>query len=477
MALNGVKGVSTQQTQAQTQPFKFSFQKETAADKLQKLLAEQKKKYDAMTPEQKAEYDKKAEAALMKSIEEAQEANKEKGFFGKIADSFKKDYKDVDSVGDFVKATVNRANRSGATAILGVGLGLLGGAALLKGVKGLSAASKTLAAASVLPAAAVMTSCSDDILNQDIDLTWKDEIPVKPRTITNTVEVPVIKHDTTYIDKPYPVHDTIYVDKPLPGDTVYLPGDTIYEKLPGDTIYVDKPIYLPGDTVYLPGEPIIVKDTVYVPQPADTITIEVPGPVVHDTIYQTITLPPDTITMRPDWHSEVNYYIDDMMDELGVKKEGEGEFTESFVTYDEHNSRVAKYILDPQASARDGSTLRYNRTFINWDDEAGTITPGKNEEHGKVDVSISETGDGLHILDQGQGVQTMDLNREGNLYMVQNKSGESTSPYEPTPLLQEGGFLSRGDFENSIKWNWQTGAMGHFTNAVRKKTDAPIKGE
>lgn len=475
--LDGVKGVSTQPTQGQTQPFTFTFQKETAADKLQKLLAEQKKKYDAMTPEEKAKYDKEAEAALAQSLKDASEANKEKGFFGRIADSFKKDYKDVDSVGDFVKATVDRANRSGATAILAVGATLLGGGALLKGIKGLSAASKTLAAASVIPAAAVMTSCTESPLDDVISIQDSVVLPVKPRTITNTVEVPVVKHDTTYIDKPYPVHDTIYVDKPLPGDTVYLPGDTIYEKLPGDTIYVDKPIYLPGDTVYLPGEPIIVKDTVYVPQPADTITIEVPGPVVHDTIYQTITLPPDTITMRPDWHSEVNSYLDEMMDELGVKQEGEGEFTESFVTYDEHNSRVAKYILDPQASARDGSTLRYNRTFINWDDEAGTITPGKNEEYGKVDVSLSETGYGLHILDQGQGVQTMDLNREGNLYMVQNKNGESTSSYEPTPLLQEGGWLSRGDFENSIKWNWQTGAFGHFTNATRKKTDAPIKGE
>ena len=428
MALDGVKGVSTQQTQGQTQPFTFTFQKETPAQQLQKLLAEQKKKYDAMTPEQKAQYDKEAEAALQQSLKESREATEKKGFFGRIADSFKKDYKDVDSVGDFVKATVDRANRSGATAILAVGATILGGGALVKGIKGLSAASKTLAAASVIPAAAVMTSCSDDLLDENYDIHTEEKLPVTPRTITNTVEVPVVKHDTTYIDKPYPVHDTIYVDKPLPGDTVYLPGDTIYEKLPGDTIYVDKPIYLPGDTVYLPGEPIIVKDTVYV-------------------------------------------------DELGVKQEGEGEFTESFVTYDEHNSRVAKYILDPQASARDGSTLRYNRTFINWDDEAGTITPGKNEEYGKVDVSISETGYGLHILDQGQGVQTMDLNREGNLYMVQNKNGESTSSYEPTPLLQEGGWLSRGEFENSIKWNWQTGAFGHFTNATRKKTNAPIKGE
>ena len=57
MALDGVKGVSTQQTQGQTQPFTFTFQKETPAQQLQKLLAEQKKKYDAMTPEQKAQYD------------------------------------------------------------------------------------------------------------------------------------------------------------------------------------------------------------------------------------------------------------------------------------------------------------------------------------------------------------------------------------------------------------------------------------
>lgn len=467
MTLNGVQKVTTTQGSTQGQQnVSFPFKKEkTPAEFFQERMAQLKKEYDAMTPEQQAEYDKKAEEALKQSIAESQEAGKEKGFFGKIAQGFKEDYKDVHDVSSFVQATVDRANRTGATTILGVGLGLIAGGALLKGFKGLSMATKTLGAASLLPGAALMTGCSDNILDEEFNINESTILQVKPRTITNTVEVPVIKHDTTYIDKPYPVHDTIYVDKPLPGDTVYLPGDTIYEKLPGDTIYVK------GDSI---PYPVYVTDTVYVKQPADTITVEVPGPVVHDTIYQTITLPPDTITMRPDWHSPVNAYIDDMMDELGVKQEGDGEFTESFVTYDEHNSRVVKYILDPQASARDGSMLRYNRTFINWDEEAGTIVPGKNEEKGKVNVSISDSGNGLHILDEGQGIKSMDLDRSGNLFSVKNKVGESTSSYEPTDLLPEGGFLSRGDFENSIKWNWQTGAFGHFTNAVRKKTDAPI---
>lgn len=456
MTVNGVKPVAGQQQPAQ--PLQLvGVKKETPAEAMQRYLAEQKKKYDAMTPEEQAKADKEAEAAYQKHLQEMETAGKEKGFLGKIGDSFKQDYKDVDGVGSFLKATVNRANRTGATAILGAGAMLLGGGALVKGFKGLSLATKSLAAASVLPAAAVMTSCSNP-LDEEITNNFEHIHEVKPRVITNTVEVPVIKHDTTYVEKPYPVHDTIYVDKPI-----YLPGDTVYEKLPGDTVYVK------GDSI---PYPVIVKDTVYVPQPADTIKIEVPGPIQHDTIYQTIHTT-DTLLMRPDWHSPVNPVIDDLMDELGVKQEGSGEFTESFVSYDDHNSRVVKYILDPQASARDGSTLRYNRTFINWDEEAGTITPGKNEEKGKADLSISSNG-GLHILEEGQGLKGMDLERSGNLFMVKNATNNSTSPFEPTPLLKEGGFLQRGDFSNSIKWNWENGTYGHFTDAVRKKTDAPI---
>ncbi len=445
MALEGVKS-STAATTTQTgEPVRFSFQKETPAQQLQKLLAEQKKKYDAMTPEEKAKYDKAGEEALAQSIKESREATEKKGFIGRIVDGFKKDYKDVDSVGDFLKATVARANRTGATAILGAGLALIGGGAALKAMKGakalsglatgaktigkVSSATKALGTAAILPAAAALTSCEkDSFLDDNYDIYTEDKLPVQPREIINTVEVPVIKRDTLWQERVDTLEVPVYITET-------------------DTLWQTK------------------IDTVYVPE------------VVHDTIYQEIQLPPEIITEIPDYHSEVNPYIDDMMDELGVKQEGDGEFTESFVTYDEHNSRVIQLVLDPQASARDGSSLRYNKIVTNWDDEAGTITPGKNEERGTVDVSISHTGDGLNLLEKGQGVQTMDLNREGNLYMVQNKSGESTSSYEPTPLLQAGGWLSRGDFDNSIKWNWQTGAFGHFTNATRKKSNAPVKGD
>ena len=68
--------------------------------------------------------------------------------------------------------------------------------------------------------------------------------------------------------------DTVY--QYIPGDTIYMPGDTVIKYLPGDTVIK----YLPGDTV---------KETIVIPGEKETIYVK--GDVVHDTIKERVEVP------------------------------------------------------------------------------------------------------------------------------------------------------------------------------------------
>lgn len=87
--------------------------------------------------------------------------------------------------------------------------------------------------------------------------------------------------------------DTVY--QYLPGDTVYMPGDTVIKYLPGE----EKIVYLPGDTV---RDTIKEKEYVYLP-----------GEVVHDTIKERVEVPvpyPVEVPVEVPVYIEKPIYID-----------------------------------------------------------------------------------------------------------------------------------------------------------------------
>ena len=242
-----------------------------------------------------------------------------------------------------------------------------------------SKATKAMALAVLMTpiAGGVMTSCDDDI---NIDITDITNIH-NPK---DTLYFPVWqKPDTVWMDKI--IHDTTYVEVPGKNDTIYIPKT--------DTIYVNKTdtIVIPGknDTIYIPKV-----DTVFVPK-TDTVYIPKTDTIVkHDTIQYPIYIPGDTVYVPRKYDSEVFDIMKDMMEEVGINTEGQGDIITRMIGKDEWNNALNVYDLKGKKSSEEKPV--YDRTTYGWDDEEEAIVPGKNMTYGELGISKSQNG-GLYL--------------------------------------------------------------------------------
>lgn len=226
-------------------------------------------------------------------------------------------------------------------------------------------------------AAPVMTSCDDVI---DIDI--RDTLNIyNPK---DTVYFPVWqKPDTVWMDKI--IHDTTFVEVPGKTDTLYIPKT--------DTLYVNKTdtIVLPGknDTIYVPKV-----DTVFVPK-VDTVFIPKTDTIVkHDTVPYPVIIPGDTVYIPRKYDSEVFDIMKEMMEEVGITPEGQGDIITRMIANDEWNNSVVVYDLKGKKSSEEKPV--YDRTTYGWDDEEEAIVPGKNMTYGELGISKSQNG-GLYL--------------------------------------------------------------------------------
>lgn len=241
----------------------------------------------------------------------------------------------------------------------------------------LTKATKAMALAVLMTpiAGSMMTGCSDtiDINIEDIHNVYNPK---------DTLYIPVWqKPDTVYVDKV--VHDTILV--PQKPDTVFIPKT--------DTVYVNKTdtIVLPGktDTIFVPKV-----DTVFIPK-TDTVYIPKNDTIIqHDTIQYPIYIPGDTVYIPRKYDSEVFDIMKDMMEEVGIETEGQGDIITRMIAKDEWNNAVNVYDLKGKKSSEEKPA--YDRTTYNWDDEEEAIVPGKNMTYGELDISKSKDG-GLYL--------------------------------------------------------------------------------
>ena len=242
-----------------------------------------------------------------------------------------------------------------------------------------SKATKAMALAVLMTpiAGSMMTSCEDNI---DIDI--RDELTIyNPK---DTLFIPIWqKPDTVWMDKI--IHDTTFVEVPGKTDTLYIPKT--------DTLYINKTdtLYLPGqnDTIYIPKV-----DTVFVPK-VDTVYIPKTDTIVkHDTIPYPVIIPGDTVYIRRKYDSEVFDIMKDMMEEVGITPEGNGDIITRIIGKDEWNNALNVYDLKGKKSSE--RTPVYDRTTYGWDDEEEAIVPGKNMTYGELSISKSQNG-GLYL--------------------------------------------------------------------------------
>ena len=242
-----------------------------------------------------------------------------------------------------------------------------------------SKATKAMALAVLMTpiAGSMMTSCDDNI---DIDI--RDELTIyNPK---DTLFIPIWqKPDTVWMDKI--IHDTTFVEVPGKTDTLYIPKT--------DTLYINKTdtLYLPGqnDTIYIPKV-----DTVFVPK-VDTVYIPKTDTIVkHDTIPYPVIIPGDTVYIRRKYDSEVFDIMKDMMEEVGINPEGNGDIITRIIGKDEWNNALNVYDLKGKKSSE--RTPVYDRTTYGWDDEEEAIVPGKNMTYGELSISKSQNG-GLYL--------------------------------------------------------------------------------
>ena len=455
----------------------YSPEMQAILDKAQKAAEEERAKMAKMTPQERAEYEKKQDAELMATMKRLDARNKrENSALGKWIQGWKDDFAPVGDAkgvagkaGAIADAVVGRTRRGFASmdAVIGLPQGTTekvwaGAAAVatgayvaeaLGGTAGLAATAKTvlsspgtkaLAAVGTVASPMAMTSCTDDILdethNYEIELprdtiTEYKEITLPPETITvvkhDTIKEPVMVHDTTYIDKI--IHDTTYVDKVV-HDTVTIKVPEIHT----DTIKVPE---IHTDTLYLPGEVV-----------HDTIKVEVPGPVV---------------TVPEEWESPIPDKQKEILDELGVSVDKNGKFVLSTNYYDEYNYTLNMKNINGGKSSRDGSMIVYDEIKTEWGDNG--LKLGQNEAFRRYQYTLSNDGQNLTIRQFKPRNNPSVSNESGtpnwNVFKNQLKddtqwvdagvitlSSENGSVRITGTSVDTDGELSPGDIENSVMY-------------------------
>lgn len=445
----------------------FSPEVQAILDKAQKAAEEERAKMAKMTPQERAEYQKKQDEELLAGIKErSARAENEKTAVGRWIQGWKDDFAPVGDAkgvagkaGAIADAVVGRTRRGFASmdAVVGLPQGttekVWAGAATvatgayvaeaLGGTAGLAATAKTVlsspgtkavAAVASVASPMAMSSCSDDILdethNYEIELprdtiTEYKEITLPPETITvvkhDTIKEPFIVHDTTYIDKI--IHDTTYVDKII--------HDTVTIKVPE----------IHTDTLYLPGEVV-----------HDTIKVEVPGP---------------TVTVPEEWKSPIPDKQKEIMDELGVSVDKNGKFVLSTNYYDEYNYTLNMKNINGGKSSRDGSMIVYDEIKTEWGDNG--LKLGQNEAFRRYQYTLSNDGQNLTIRQFRPRNNPSVSNESGtpnwNVFNGQLKddtqwvdAGVITLSIENGSVRITGtsaetdGELSPGDIENSVMY-------------------------
>lgn len=241
-----------------------------------------------------------------------------------------------------------------------------------------SNATKAMALAVLMTpvAGSMMTGCTDKI---DIDMTDIHNV-YNPK---DTLYIPVWqKPDTVYLDKI--VKDTVLI--PQKPDTVYIPKT--------DTLYINKTdtIVLPGttDTIFVPKT-----DTVFIPK-TDTIFIPKNDTIFKtDTIMYPVIIPGDTVFIPKKYSSEVFDIMKEMMKEVGIDTEGQGDLITRMIAKDEWNEGSLN-VYDLKGKKSSEQKPAYDRTTYGWDDNEEQIVIGKNMTYGELDVSKSQNG-GLYL--------------------------------------------------------------------------------
>ncbi|CCY23914.1 unknown [Brachyspira sp. CAG:484] len=248
--------------------------------------------------------------------------------------------------------------------------------------------------------------------------------------------------------------------------TIKVPVDTVEKYIPiiqdPDTVYqiqhdtIEVPVYIPGK------DSIIYRDS-----------------IVHDTINQIITKH-DTIWMKPEYDSPVAPIIKKFYQVLNINP-GNGKIPVKMAWTDEKDGSFNKSVFSGKDSPI--NVMTYNITKTPFDEDAGGVVLGKNEEYYRLkfskvnDRSLALTFEKPRI--EGKPADGRDDQWKPVEYYIYDIRTNDVKRYtlkDDNSLEDRGEFLP-GDMPSSIILSNPYGSKYRYSSLSVKSTDAPSKTE